>query len=50
MRPEEPAPVATGRQPAAEIATELTPIGEQFVIPGCERDATRGPKQGSLWE
>ena len=28
---------------------ELTDIGEQYVIPGCERDATRGPKQSDLW-
>jgi hypothetical protein len=29
--------------------TELTPIGEQFVIPGCERDTSR-VKQASLWD
>jgi hypothetical protein len=34
----------------AEPRTELTDIGEQYVIPGCERDPSRGPKQGSLWE
>lgn len=33
--------------------TELTPIGEQYVIPGCERRETaRGerPTQSSLWD
>jgi len=33
-------------------ATELTPIGEQLVIPGCERRETargRRPTQRSLW-
>lgn len=35
--------------PAAP-AEELTPIGVQLVIPGCERRPTpAGPKQGSLW-
>jgi hypothetical protein len=29
--------------------TELTPIGEQYVIPGCERDTSR-VKQASLWD
>lgn len=37
-----PAPVAP--------AEELTPIGVQLVIPGCERRPTpAGSKQGSLW-
>ncbi len=33
-----------------EPTTELTEIGEQYVIPGCERDQARGPKQGRLWD
>jgi hypothetical protein len=31
------------------FATELTPIGEQYVIPGCERDKRKGPAQFDLW-
>jgi hypothetical protein len=31
------------------IASELTPIGEQFIIPGCERDTRSGPAQLNLW-
>jgi hypothetical protein len=34
-------------------ATELTPIGEQYVMPGCERKETaRGkrPAQATLWD
>ena len=37
----------------AEPKTELTPEGEQFVIPGAERDKVAGefkPKQGNLWD
>jgi len=30
--------------------TELTKTGEQFVIPGCEKDPEKGPKQGNLWD
>jgi hypothetical protein len=30
--------------------TELTPIGEQYVIPGCERHTTPKIKQLSLWD
>ncbi len=29
--------------------TEPTPIGNQHVIPGCERDKSRGPKQMDLF-
>ncbi len=36
--------------PEPEPTTELTEIGEQYVIPGCERDQARGPKQGKLWD
>jgi len=37
-----------GETPAP--AEELTPIGVQLVIPGCERrEPDAGPKQGSLW-
>ncbi len=39
------------RPPAA--TTELTPIGEQYVIPGCERKETargRRPTQATLWD
>ena len=32
-----------------ELATEPTPAGLQFVMPGCEKDQTRGPKQLSLF-
>ena len=30
-------------------ATEPTDQGLQYVIPGCEKDRTRGPKQGDLF-
>ena len=36
--------------PEPEPTTELTEAGEQYVIPGCERDQARGPKQGKLWD
>jgi hypothetical protein len=29
--------------------TEPTPIGNQYVIPGCEKDKTRGPVQPDLF-
>lgn len=32
-----------------QFATELTPIGEQFVIPGCERKTVRPGQQMNLW-
>jgi hypothetical protein len=32
-----------------QFPTELTPEGEQFVIPGCETDKRRGPAQFNLW-
>lgn len=38
---------------AARAATELTPAGEQLVIPGCERNAVAGPRkprQSTLWD
>jgi hypothetical protein len=31
------------------FATELTPIGEQFVIPGCERQPVAGNRQLNLF-
>lgn len=34
-------------QPA--LATEPTEQGLQYVIPGCEKDRTHGPKQGDLF-
>jgi hypothetical protein len=37
------------REPAAPTPTELTPIGEQYVIPGCERAKDRGPAQFDLF-
>lgn len=36
-------------QPAEEFPTELTPEGEQYVVPGCERRDPKKPEQGSLW-
>lgn len=37
--------------PTMTPAEELTPIGVQLVIPGCERrPGPTTPKQGSLWE
>lgn len=39
--------------PARQAATELTPAGEQFIIPGCERASVSGarkPRQGTLWD
>lgn len=32
-----------------DYATEPTEQGNQYVIPGCEKDQSRGPAQGSLW-
>lgn len=37
------------RSPREDFAAELTPIGEQLVIPGCERDKRSGPAQLNLW-
>jgi len=35
---------------AKELKTELTPAGEQYVVPGCERDPARAKsKQLDLW-
>lgn len=42
------ATLATGNAPLMP-ATEPTPIGLQYVIPGCEKDQTRGPAQMSLF-
>lgn len=42
-----------GRYEGISPTTELTAIGEQFVIPGCERRETargRRPTQSSLWD
>ena len=38
-------------QPVAwiEPVTEPTPQGNQYVMPGCERDKSRGPAQMDLW-
>lgn len=33
----------------AEPKTELTEIGEQYVMPGCEKKPTEKNPQGSLW-
>lgn len=45
-KPQEPAQDA---QPQPRV--ELTEIGEQYVIPGCERRYEPGkPKQIGLWE
>ena len=38
------------REQRAAPAVELTPIGEQYVVPGCERDKARGAAQGGLWD
>lgn len=32
-----------------EFATEPTEQGNQYVIPGCEKDRSRGPAQGDLF-
>lgn len=32
-----------------ECATEPTPEGLQYVMPGCEKDRSRGPAQGDLF-
>lgn len=40
----------TAPEPEQTFGTELTPIGEQFVIPGCEkRDPPAKPSQLDLW-
>lgn len=31
------------------FASELTPIGEQYVIPGCEQKTVRQGQQMNLW-
>ncbi len=36
------------RQDAGTV--ELTPEGEQHVMPGCERQTTRAAPQGGLWD
>ena len=43
------APAALMAWQAEGYATELTPAGEQAVIPGCERNATPGPRQLDLF-
>lgn len=47
---------ANGDEAASVVAwttpifhTEPTPIGNQYVIPGCEKDKSRGPKQPDLF-
>lgn len=37
------------RAAEAEKSTELTPAGEQFVIPGCERNASPKARQLGLF-
>lgn len=37
------------RPKAARPATEPTPAGLQYIMPGCEKDQTRGPAQMSLF-
>lgn len=39
------------RASASTFSTELTPIGEQYVVPGCEREAPKNgkPFQLNLW-
>lgn len=38
------------RRPARAFSTELTPIGEQFVMPGCEKQPQSDmPTQLDLW-
>ena len=39
----------SGRRAAATYASELTPIGEQLVIPGCERNLAPSAKQLDLF-
>lgn len=34
---------------APELATEPTNQGNQFILPGCEKDKRRGPKQMDLF-
>lgn len=46
-RPTLDAMLATKR--ARRAATEPTPEGLQYVMPGCEKDRTRGPAQLSLF-
>ncbi len=37
------------REAAEKYATEPTEQGNQYVIPGCERDKSRGPEQPDLF-
>lgn len=50
------AEITAKAQPGAAVgpwripfATEPTEQGNQYVIPGCEKDKTRGPKQMDLF-
>ena len=38
-----------GQDQALAYRAELTPAGEQFVIPGCERNAAPGARQLDLF-
>lgn len=47
------APRVRAKRPRAKPAIELTPIGEQYVVPGCERRETargQAPTQLTLWD
>jgi hypothetical protein len=54
VRQQEPDAQIMGRWPrdatSRKSATELTPIGEQYVIPGCERHERSRGTQLKLWE
>jgi hypothetical protein len=46
-------PRVRAKRPPAKPTIDLTPIGEQYVVPGCERRETaRGlaPTQLTLWD
>lgn len=42
--------IALRNRDKAEGRTELTPQGEQHVLPGCEKARDRGPAQHGLWD
>jgi hypothetical protein len=48
---ENPAKPASGHatKPGGPFRSELTPTGEQYVIPGCEKDAAPATKQLNLF-
>lgn len=45
----QPASIAEWWEALRRPPTEPTPEGLQYVIPGCEKDHSRGPKQGELF-